>query len=61
MTINYSDGRAAEVVLLARTESTLLVALKGGDDVMEISVVDFVEGAAHARTEIGKRTAPFRI
>ena len=40
MTINYSDGRAAEVVLLARTESTLLVALKGGDDVMEISEID---------------------
>jgi hypothetical protein len=39
-TINYSDGRAVEVVLLARTESTLLVAAQGADDVMEISDIN---------------------
>jgi hypothetical protein len=40
MTINYSDGRAVEAVLLTRTESTLLVAAQGADDVMEISNIN---------------------
>jgi hypothetical protein len=40
MTLNYLDGRAVEAVLLARTESTLLVAVKGADDVMEISDIN---------------------
>jgi hypothetical protein len=40
MTIIYSDGRAVEAVLLTRTERTLLVALQGADDAMEISVIN---------------------
>ena len=40
MTINYSDGRAVEAVLLTRTDSTLLVAAQGADDVMEISNIN---------------------
>ena len=40
MKINYSDGRAVEAVLLTRTESTLLVAAQGADDVMEISNIN---------------------
>lgn len=40
MTINYSDGGAVEAVLLARTESTLLVAVQGADDVMEVSEIN---------------------
>ena len=40
MTINYSDGRAVEAVLLARTECRLLVAAQGADDVMEISNIN---------------------
>src|ERR1035438_9006225 len=40
MTINYSDGRAVEAVLVTRTESTLLVAARGADDVMEISNIN---------------------
>ena len=37
MTIQYSDGRAAEAVLLARTETTIRVAMQGADDVVEFS------------------------
>src|ERR1022692_1582403 len=40
MTINYSAGRAVEAVLLTRTERTLLVAVQGADDVMEISNIN---------------------
>jgi hypothetical protein len=40
MTINYSDGRAVEAVLLARTKSTLRVAVQGASDVMEISDIN---------------------
>ena len=40
MTINYSDGRAVEAMLLTRTESTLLVAVQGAGDVMEISDIN---------------------
>jgi hypothetical protein len=40
MTINYSDGRAVEAVLLTLLESTLRVAVQGADDVMEISDIN---------------------
>ena len=32
MTINYPDGRVAEGIILSRTENTMRVALKDGDD-----------------------------
>lgn len=40
MTINYSDGRAVEAVLLTRTETTMRVAMQGTDDVSELSNVN---------------------
>ncbi|MGD0499513.1 MAG: hypothetical protein ABSC23_13875 [Bryobacteraceae bacterium] len=39
MTITFLDGRTVDAVILARTEATLRVALKGSEDVLELSNV----------------------
>jgi hypothetical protein len=40
MTIQYSDGRSAEAVLLSRTETTIRVAVQGTEDVLELSEIN---------------------
>jgi hypothetical protein len=40
MTIKYQDGKAFEATLLSRTETTLHLAVGGGDDVMELSNIE---------------------
>jgi hypothetical protein len=42
MTIQYSDGKALEAVLLSRTETTLRAAIQGADDVVEFSNISGV-------------------
>jgi hypothetical protein len=42
MTIQYSDGKALEAVLLSRTETTLRAAIQGADDVVEFSSINGV-------------------
>jgi|ERR1700679_3551896 hypothetical protein len=37
MTIQYTDGKALEAVLLSRTETKIRAMVEGGDDVMEFS------------------------
>jgi hypothetical protein len=40
MTIRYADGRVAEAAILARTENTMRVAIKGSDDVADFVAAD---------------------
>ncbi len=40
MTINYSDGRTLEAVLLTRTDDNIRLAVQGADDVMEFSNIN---------------------
>jgi uncharacterized Fe-S cluster-containing radical SAM superfamily protein len=40
MTIRYGDGRSLEALILSRTEKTMRVAVKGGDDSMVLTCVD---------------------
>jgi hypothetical protein len=40
MTITYSDGIAVEAVLLSRTENIMRLAVKGADDVIEVSNIN---------------------
>jgi hypothetical protein len=40
MTITYSNGRSVEAVLLARSETTIRVALEDTENVMEFSDID---------------------
>jgi hypothetical protein len=42
MTIQYSQGKAREAVLLSRTETTLRAAVAGADDVLVFSNVNGV-------------------
>ena len=37
MTIQYSDGKAVEAVVMSRTETTLRAVIEGADDVTEFS------------------------
>jgi len=37
MTINYSDGKSVEAVLLSRRENTMRVAVEGAEDITELS------------------------
>jgi hypothetical protein len=37
MTIDYSDGKSVEAVLLSRTENTMRVAVEGAEDITELS------------------------
>ena len=40
MTITYSDGLAVEGVLLSRTEDMMRLAVRGADDVLEVSNIN---------------------
>ena len=40
MTIKYSDGKAFEAMLLSRTETTILLAVDGAEDVLALSHVN---------------------
>jgi len=40
MTIKYSDGKSFEATLLSRTENTILLAVGGAEDVMELSNIN---------------------
>src|SRR5687767_879445 len=40
MTLQYLNGQTLEAVLLSRTEQTMRVALRGSDDIVELSQVN---------------------
>jgi hypothetical protein len=40
MTIRYSNGKAYEAVLLAQAENSMRVAIRGSDDVLELSEIN---------------------